>query len=494
MFNPTEEQRAIIEFGKSSKQSLLINALAGAAKTSTLVMLAHALPPVPILSLAFNKRIAEEMQKRMPGHVQCLTLNSAGHRAWGRVTGKKLILNTSKSYDLIKGEIAALSGKQKSEASELIGGFIRAISAAKMAGWVPKSYRGIADTLIDDCDLEEILAQTMDTEPDQMVMRIVTNVIETSIKSAYQGGIDFDDQVYMSTLFGKQFPKYPTIMGDEVQDWSPLNHRMVEVMKPDRLIAVGDPWQSIYAFRGADRYSMQKLKSTFNMEERTLSISFRCPITAVKRAHFRVPHMKWWETAIEGEITRFQKWSPSDVPQDTSIICRNNAPLFVCAIAFIKAGIGVQLVGRELGPGLIKILNKLGPPDMSQENLRIAINAWRDDAISKAHEARKGAIYDKAECLQVFADFGKTLAEAIAYAEILFASDGTIKLMTGHKAKGLEFETILFLDAWMIPSKFAIAAEATGNKGPMDQELNLKYVIETRWKQRMILANLEDLV
>ena len=35
----------------------------------------------------------------------------------------------------------------------------------------------------------------------------------------------------------------------------------------------------------------------------------------------------------------------------------------------------------------------------------------------------------------------KTLGDAIAYLEHLLARDGRIHLMTGHKAKGLEFDT-----------------------------------------------------
>jgi F-box protein 18 (helicase) len=85
---PTPEQAAIIEAARDTKENLLINALAGAAKTSTLVMIAQALPVGPILSLAFNKRIAEEMKKRLPGHVDCRTLNAIGHRVWAAAVGK----------------------------------------------------------------------------------------------------------------------------------------------------------------------------------------------------------------------------------------------------------------------------------------------------------------------------------------------------------------------------------------------------------------------
>ena len=65
---PTPEQQAIIDAACGTSDNILVNALAGAAKTTTLEMICKALPVQPILSLAFNKRIAQEMEKRLPGH------------------------------------------------------------------------------------------------------------------------------------------------------------------------------------------------------------------------------------------------------------------------------------------------------------------------------------------------------------------------------------------------------------------------------------------
>lgn len=490
---PTVEQAEIIDFAKRSSQSLLINALAGAAKTSTLVMIAHAVPPQPILCLAFNKRIAEEMQKRMPGHVSCLTLNSAGHRAWAKVIGTRLVLDTSKTYTLLREAIEGLKGTDKSEARELWGSIQRGVGVAKSIGWVPKSYRGIAESLVSDEELESALGNACDDDVGFLGMSLIEQVMEHSIKLGYAGNVDFDDQIYLSTLFGKSFPKFALLMVDEAQDLSPLNHLMVERMRPSRLIAVGDPWQSIYAFRGADRFSMQKLKTNFDMAERTLSVSFRCSRKGVERARFRVPHFKHTEEAIDGEIIRFETWNTSDIPEGTAILCRNNAPLFSCALSFIKSGRGVQIIGRDVGPGLIKVLKKLGPPDLARDRVFITIDAWKAEALAKAKSDRHGSIIDRAECLRVFAEAGETLDQAISYAEHLFSADGTVKLMTIHKAKGLEFDDIVHLDPWRIPSKYARIAADSGDDGPMDQELNLRYVCETRWKKRMMLADLEKL-
>src|SRR5437868_5787027 len=97
---PTPEQQVIIDFACNSTQSMLINALAGSAKTSTLVMIANALPIQPVLCLAFNKKIAEEMTERLPGHVTSRTMNAIGHRIWQTTCAKRITINPRKNYEL----------------------------------------------------------------------------------------------------------------------------------------------------------------------------------------------------------------------------------------------------------------------------------------------------------------------------------------------------------------------------------------------------------
>ena len=233
---------------------------------------------------------------------------------------------------------------------------------------------------------------------------------------AYDGFIDFDDQIYMPTLFGGTFPKFPIVMGDETQDWSPLNHEMLSKLVQDRrFIGVGDPWQAIYGFRGAMSNSMAALGTRFECKEMGLSISFRCPRAVIRKAHSRVPHMRWPEWAIEGEVNQRGLWDIDKIPDGSTVICRNNAPLFKATLDLLKNGRGAKLVGAEVGPGLVKIMRKFGPESMNQEAMFTAIEKWEQDALKKTRNP--GAVADKRECLEVFALAGPNLGAAIAYAE-----------------------------------------------------------------------------
>lgn len=477
----TPEQAAIIDFALAHPQvNLIINALAGAAKTSTLRFLCKYLPAIPTLSVAFNKRIADEMAKVLPAHVKCATMNSVGHRVWAAAIGRRMTLDTKKNYNIVKEIIDGLPRGRRNWAYDQMGDIMKTVSRAKLAGYVPSGIVAGRSLLTD----EEFFS-SLEEEPDEEFCTIVIDALGRGIRQAYAGLIDFDDQIYMPTLFGGSFPSHARVMGDEAQDFSPLNQAMIQkLVGPDtQLIAVGDPWQSIYAFRGADTQSMNWLRQHFDMAEMTLSVSFRCPIAVIENVHWRVPHMRWPAWAKPGTVAELSSWDAKCIPDNSAIICRNNAPLMKCALTLLRAGRGVHLVGTDLGPQLVKALKKLGETDMKQEAVLNAIDKWEADKLRKARNA--GTVADKAECLRVFAGFGPTLGAAIAYCEHLFAAKGPIQLLSGHKAKGLEWDTVYHLDSHRIPSPWSKEGEA------LEQEYNVKYVIETRAKDALYYVTLE---
>lgn len=480
-FQPTPEQAAIVHAAKTTSTNLLLTALAGAAKTSTLELICNAITDIPILSIAFNKRIADEMKARLPAHVKAQTINSLGHSVWGTAIGKKLIIDTKKTFNLLKEVLDDLPRGDRKEMSDSFSETMKMVSSAKLNGYIPEGKYLETLRLISTQDFWD----SFDEEPSDLQKYVVNQVLVRSISDSYSGKIDFDDQVYMSTIFGGQFPRYPLVLIDEAQDLSPLNHAMLKKLVVKRLIAVGDSFQSIYAFRGAASDSMARLKESFQMQEMTLTISFRCPKEIIRAAWFRAPEMKWPDWAIEGEIHSLDGWSAQGILDGSAIICRNNAPLFKCALNLIRLGRGVKLVGSDIGPQLIKALKKLGEPAMTRPSVLEAITRWESEHMRKAKS--KAAIADKAACLRVFAGFGNTLGEAIGYAEHLFASAGPILLMSGHKAKGLEFDYVYFLDEWRIPSVYAETVDE------VTQEDNLRYVVLTRAKKALYYVDTETL-
>jgi superfamily I DNA/RNA helicase len=230
---------------------------------------------------------------------------------------------------------------------------------------------------------------------------------------------------------------------------------------------VGDRWQSIYYFRGAETNSVDKLKDRFNMTEMPLSISFRCPSEIVKAVHWRVPHMRWIREG--GTYGKLNDLNATDIPDGSAIICRNNAPLLRVAFGLLAEKRSVQIAGSDIGPKIIRLLNKIGSQDDSQKVLLAKIDAWLEHKLSLSNPTSTAA--DTAECMKIFASWGNTLDQAIAYANTIFKQQGAIQLTTGHKAKGKEWENAYHLDPFLIRGD--------------EQDLNLKYVITTRAKQTL---------
>ena len=464
---PTAEQTAIIEAAVNSTDNLIVSALAGAAKTSTLVMLAQALPKTSILCLAFNKKIAVEMQERLPPNCTAMTLNSLGHRVWADCCGKRVSLNKDKNYEILTKLIKELTNKREiEEAYEIFADCLKVIESGKSAGYIPTGHFTNAKRLMNDDEFFGWLEE----EPSPLMERLARDATIESIKQGLNGSIDFSDQILLPTVFPAMFPSYPLVMVDEAQDLSALNHATLRKMAKKRLIAVGDECQAIYGFRGAHANSMAMLQETFSMRKLTLSTSFRCPISVVKAARWRAPHMQWPAWAVEGSVTTKDDWNESIVPQTAAIICRNNSPLFHMAINLLKAGRYPQIIGNDIGKALLKIMRKFGKPNLEQVFVLAAIDQWRDDKLKKSRA--KGKITDQADCMKIFARQGETLGDACAYAEHLFNSQGPVQLMTGHKSKGLEFDEVFFLDEGLI-------------NNDDQQEQNLRYVIQTRAKQSL---------
>jgi superfamily I DNA/RNA helicase len=151
------------------------------------------------------------------------------------------------------------------------------------------------------------------------------------------------------------------------------------------------------------------------------------------------------------------------------ILCRNNAPLFAMAIKLLKRGRYPELVGNDLGKTMLKILRGFGDVSQSQAVVLQKISEWKEEKLKKSRSQKR--VMDQADCLTIFAQQGRNLGEAIAYCEHVLSVAGPVKLMTGHKSKGLEFDHVFILDQELI--------------GDDQQDKNLRYVMQTRAKETL---------
>lgn len=473
----TDEQQACITAAKSTTDNLIISALAGAAKTTTLVEIARALPDTQILTLAFNKKIQLEMQERLPANCKAMTLNGLGHRTWMDAIGRRITLEADKTYKIVSALIEERPRDVKSALYENMAELMRLVDFGKACGYIPTGHYDRAKRLLDDAEFFGHIEQELTPEEEDLVRDATLE----SLKQALAGNIDFNDQLLMPTVFHGAFPRYPLVLVDEAQDLSALNHATLrKLVGQRRLIAVGDQCQAIYGFRGAHEDGMEKLRRDFSMTQLSLSTSFRCPRAVVRHVHWRAPQMRWPEWADEGRVIPPAEWSAADLAHDAAIICRNNAPLFSTAIRLLKNGRTCEVDGKDIIQSITKTMRKFGSSDMRQVDVLDRINAWTLTEKDKNKKRAHDRIDDRAECMRIFAKQGDTLGDALSYAQHLMHLSAPLKLMTGHKSKGLEFNTVYFLDNMLVSDE--------------DQDPNLRYVIATRAKRELIYINSEDFV
>jgi superfamily I DNA/RNA helicase len=459
----TEEQKHILERAVSNTDNLMLNALAGCGKTTTLEMIEREVDTKPILYLCFNKKNADEATDRMLSTTTVRTFNSLGHRIWAKACAKSsLSLNPRKSQEILREIIQAVPKRDQGPIWEVFWDVVGAVGLAKAMGYVPEGVFPTARRLCTQGSFHSAL----DEPPDDLVSDLIDAVLTRSIKQSYAGTIDYNDQIYMPALFGGAFPRFPLVKVDEYQDLNPTNHAMLDKLVKHRLIGVGDPWQNIYGFRGAKAEGMAEAQANFKMTPCNLSTSFRCPSEIVKHVHWRVPHFKWIREG--GSVEQATKIPGSSISDNAAIICRNNAPLFRLALSLLSHKRSVSVAGSDVGPKLLAMMKKLGAEDAPQASFLSAIEDWRAEKLAKGNASAS----DLADCMKVFAGFGSTKSQAISYAEHLFAQKGSIRLLTGHKSKGLEFDTVYHLDPWLLSDT--------------EQDKNLRYVISTRSRDRLI--------
>lgn len=503
-FAPTEEQASIVAEMRSARRSLMIEAGAGCAKTTTLVLAAKEVRQ-QALCLSFNKSIAREMERKLGAAFTTKTMNGLGHGAWSRVVQASSLTLDDRKVGKLCSQVA--KDARVELASDQWDGLRRLVSAAMMAGLVPARDDFEHQSLVpDDRDGWDGVADEVDVADFDLIWPLARQVLKQNIQLARAGIVSFDDQIYCSTMLGGRFPSFGLVMVDEYQDLSQLNIKMLGKCTRDdgRIAAAGDKRQAIYGWRGASGDAgaeISALRPTWT--SLPLMTTFRCPKTVVARQQWHVPGFRAAEQAPEGKVEvvpdsnsgEFWEQFAKAVPSGAAILCRNNAPLLRMAFWLIRGGIGCHMLGRDIGKELVMLSRKIVPDDNTPADICAGkVEEWRESEASKLASAGKGekvaGVHDKAECLQAVLELGISDAGMLRRTlEQLFAREaGLVTLSSIHRAKGLEWDFVIHLDPWRVPSKYAKRAAEAGRPQALQQEWNLQYVCETRTKDTLVLV------
>ncbi len=489
----TPQQLAFFDRLRTTDDSIILTAVAGSGKTTTLVEGVKHLRG-SILAIAFNVKIKKTLEDRIGDLAVCKTINGLGHSALIKFFGHRFEIDRDKIRKISTELLKRPENKHMWLAWTPI---IQLVARAKNHGLVPKKSPGLFKPLLEDT-LEnwEDLAAHYDLAFNSEIHRLAWEILNESISWSFNKNIcDFDDQIYLSCCWGAPFNKFDNVLVDEAQDLSEIQHAIVRkaLRKSGRLIAVGDPNQAIYGWRGAKDNSIEQLVTTFGLSRLDLTVSFRCAKAIVAEAQKVIPRIESSESAPEGYVHSWDTYPSNDFRAGDVILCRNNAPIIKLAYRLIGSGWGVTVVGRDIGRGLIILIKDLvgkKSDDIPIETLSEALYEWKSRELVKAEKQGKWSkaqtINDKAESLRVVVDRPgiKLVGEAIeAINELFRRKDAKIILSTIHRAKGMEWDRVFLLDQQLMPSRWAVKS---GMDWMLQEEQNLRYVAITRAKQDLV--------
>jgi superfamily I DNA/RNA helicase len=454
------------DIAKGNGHTVVI-ARAGSGKTSTIVEGFKYIPKgQKTLMVAFNKSIADELKQRAASYIDVMTLHSLGFRAIKQNFGNVVLEN-----DKSRAIVAKLIGDDY-ELWELNQSICKCMSLCK--GFLFDTPKGIED-LIDRFGLE-----IFDLTREKYIEYVIKALGEAKkIKQV----VDFDDMIWFPFVYRLNVGKWDNVMVDEAQDLNAAQIAMVfSAIKPTgRIIAVGDPAQSIYQFRGADSEAIPNFINKLQAKTLPLSVTYRCPKKVVKLAQEVVPDIEAHQESPDGFVIDLDSGDLlKTVKPGDFILSRTNAPLIRYCLAILKAGVPANIQGRDVGANLLYFIKKSKAKTINK--FIEYVEAWKDQEIKRLVSEKKSTdiCMDKAECLLNLCEGVLTIADLKETIEKLFNDvddSSKVILSTTHKAKGLERDRV-----------FVLVNTYRYGPGVVGEEANLWYVAITRSKKELYLV------
>lgn len=484
---PTEEQENVKQLSKLHK-ALKISAYAGAAKTSTLCMVAEELI-APSLMLTFNKSLAEEAKHRFPSWVECRTTHSLAYRSHGVSMAHKL-KRPRGPYKNVAGTGTEIAKYFKT------GDFIYQIQGEyetrrMKAGGVGVAVKETVAKFEQSADQEMSFKHVSTSPCDTMLLRdeasmrsykyLVLGVakklwtLRTDLRSDVLATHDTYLKLYQ--LSNPDLSQYEILYLDECQD---VNAVVLDIFLQQidrcRLYAVGDGFQNIYSWRGAMNAMLE-----LDWPEANLSKSFRFGQVIGDIANYVLAENGVIQTDVKGwEELSTEAAHKNDLSQEVydnqyTMLFRTNGALIMEAVSLLESGKRVNLEidvsdftklldsAIELKRGnMSKVKHESLVQFSNWEEVKIEAEVVQGELIRVYNMVENGSVY---KVLGVLSKHRNT-------------ADFDVLLTTAHKSKGREFDVVVLADDFPIP--YNQQGEWVGLQ---DMERNLLYVALTRTKR-----------
>ena len=462
--------------------NLVVRARAGTGKTTTIIEGVNRAPESSILVCAFNKRIADVLNSRITNPAaEAKTLHAVGYAAirqqWPGIsvaqgsTRGDYLTDTVCAKDTpkpIRRLITLLHTKGR-EMVPLTPSTAELLKLALFFDYVPAEGWG-------QYTLEFVVEKAMYAIAGAARMEPTQDI-----------GIDFADMIYLPLAWKLLSKDYELVVVDEAQDLSVAQLEIAQSLCSGRICLVGDNFQSIYQFRGADSNSLDRLKTELGAAELPLTTTYRCAQSIVRRAQVLVPDIQASPDSPEGIIdTCDYEGLLEGASEGNFILSRLNAPLVSITLQLLKRKKRAKMAGRDVGAGIQAVIKRLqiGSYSCSLGDLLSRLTKWEQKTTTRF--AAYGQLdlvdrcRDQAEMVRAVAEDSDDLADLLNRIDWLFTDDEDaeqILCSSIHKAKGLEADRVYILQ------------ESLYRRGPSQEEDNCSYVATTRARRHLTLVS-----
>src|SRR4051812_25604753 len=432
---------------------LLVIAGAGSGKTRVLthrvahLIAAHGTRPSEILAITFTNKAAGEMRSRLDGllgpsarGLWILTFHSACGRILRREApqlGYRSNFTIYDSADQTRVVKSCLEELERDPKRFVPRGIHAQISKAKNQLVGPEDYAARVASFYD---------QTVADVYGLYQRRLFAS-----------NAVDFDDMLMLTVDVLERFPegrerwqkRFRYILVDEYQDTNHAQYRLLQLLAEQHknLMAVGDPDQSIYAFRGADLRNIMEFERDFT-GTRTIALeqNYRSTNTILRASNAVIAHNRerkeknLWSELGDGDPVRVLETEDEHAEarfvaaeiaalveegfsgREVAVVYRTNAQSRVLEDVLVRQAIGYQVIGgprfyeRAEVKDLVAYLQAIDNPYDAVSLQRIA------------NRPRRGVGDTSLARLQTFADTqGSSLWEALARADDAGVSGASLK-------------------------------------------------------------------
>jgi superfamily I DNA/RNA helicase len=488
----SNEQKEIFDYAEHGILNIMVQAVAGAGKTTTLVECANRMDKgKSILMLAHNKSTRDTLKKKVDGkqNIHVYTLHGLAWRMFTEHFGFEPEINDDKYRLYINKNIENLAGYNYNSLSRPK----KLIYKYNVFDLIDKSRHNLKQS---EKEITKLAQRKYGISLIADECKFASEILKWGASTT--DVVDFQDLLWFPSQFGYFTKKYTAdiIMLDEAQDASLAQQDIISrcFKRNTRMFCFGDKSQTVNSWCGSDTEAFEHLKDATvfrrEAEEFPLTTNYRCGYKIIEYAKRYTENNIHAMDGAEPGVVNFMA-SIRDIKDGDMVLCRNTAPLMEFYRRAIAEGKKAYFRGEEFGKNLKRIVDcsygstikeiifsmkarLISTWDMLTENLEL----------DKKETMLNPAVISLLDSIKTMENLPKTVETRLdmeKFVNDIFSEEGKegIELSTIHKAKGLEADNVFIICPSLIPSKLA---EMDWEK---EEEKHLQYVMCTRPKHSL---------